>query len=344
MFNADSTVPVNLPSITTIDTHTGGEPLRIVLSDFGSLAGDNLLEKRRSFITQHDGLRTGLMLEPRGHGGMYGAIVLPPTSKDADFDVFFLNTEGYSPMCGHAIIAIAVVGLSTNILGHFDQARGLVLNTPAGKTYARLESTGTAGVPQAFFKNVPSFVYAMDLELDVPSVGKIKVDIAFGGAFYAIVNAADFDVEIVPEHALQLIERARLVKRAVLANVKIEHPLHSELSSLFGVIFTGKAHDAKHHSRNVNIYEDTGIDRCSTGTGLSARCALHIAKGELKLHETIEVESIIGSVMTVQGLEGTTFGKYDAVVPEIGGTAHITGKHELYFDPADPYKNGFAMG
>ena len=341
-FNLNWVPPAHVNTITAIDTHTSGEPLRVILSGLPPIMGRTVLEKRRTFMKDFDYLRTGLLWEPRGHKDMYGA-VLSLSAGEADLDVFFINTAGYSPMCGHAILAIAAIAFSTDILGRYDLSQELVLHTPAGLNYARV-AVGEDGVVQAFFKNVPSFVYLMDEKVKVPQLGTVRFDVAFGGAFYAIVDSASLNLNLDAADAKSLVEQAQLIKKSILDAFKIEHPFEAELNSLFGVIFTGKAHDGRHHSRNVNVFEDSGVDRSPTGTGLSARCALHLARGEIKMNEIMTVESIIGSTMTVRGIGKTIVGMYEAIIPEIGGTAHITGRHEFYFDPADPYKKGFTLG
>ena len=292
-------------------------------------------------MDHYDHLRTGLLREPRGHADMYGAILTHSTGG-ADFDVFFINTEGYSPMCGHAIIAITKVVLETGIIKKLDTNSELVINTPAGRNYARA-IIENGQVLEVFFKNVPSFVYLQHQRVTVIGLGEVSFNLAFGGAFYALVDAEQLQLILTDQHYGALIDHGRRIKQAILADFEIQHPYEPDLSSLFGVIFTGAPHDSKNHSRNVNVFEDGVVDRSPTGTGVSARAALHFAKGELRLGETITIESIIGSTMTVKAVEETTFGPYMAVVPEVGGTAHITGINEAYFDPKDPLRAGFIL-
>lgn len=331
--------PSHWRRITTIDTHTGGEPLRIVTSGLPAIRGRTVLEKRRYFMEHYDHLRTGLLREPRGHADMYGA-VLTPSADDADLDVFFLNTEGYSPMCGHAVLAIAKVAIETGLVRKPGPAPELAINTPAGRNHARAV-VEDGEVRQVFFRNVPSFVYRRDQRIDVPGLGPVSFDVAFGGAFYAIVEAQPLRLGLMAEHYGALRDSGRRIKAAILDTLKIEHPFEPDLSSLFGVIFTGPAETAGHHSRNVNVFEDGEVDRSATGTGVSARAALHVARGELDLEQTITIESILGSTMTVRVLERTRFGPYDAIVPEVGGTAHIMARQEAFFDPRDPFADGF---
>jgi len=331
--------PSQWSPITSIDTHTGGEPLRIVTSGLPPIQGRTVLEKRRYFMENYDHLRRGLLREPRGHADMYGAILTRP-ADDADLDVFFINTEGYSPMCGHAILAITKVVFETGLIRKPGNRPELVINVPPGRNYARaVVESGV--VTHASFRNVPSFVYLKDKTVDVPGLGVVAFDVSFGGAFYAIVEASSVNVGLTAEHYNTLIDYGRRIKRAVVANFPIVHPFEPDMSSLFGVIFTGPAQVAGNHSRNVTIFEDGEVDRSATGTGVSARAALLHATGRLRVNRRITIESILGSTMTVEPVEAVKYGDYEAVIPEVGGTAHIMGKSELYFDPQDPFKAGF---
>ena len=331
--------PAHWLRVTTIDTHSGGEPLRIVTSGLPEIKGRTVIEKRRYFMENFDSLRRGLLREPRGHADMYGAILTPP-ADDADLDVFFINTEGYSPMCGHAILAITKVVLETGIVRKSGERPELVINVPPGRNFAKA-IVEHGEVRHASFQNVPSFVYLRDKQVDVPGLGSVTFDVAFGGAFYAIVDAGPLKVGLTAEHYNTLIDFGRRIKRAVLAHFPIEHPFEPDLSSLFGVIFTGEADNSSNHSRNVTIFEDGEVDRSATGTGVSARAALLCAQGKLHLDQRITIESILGSTMTVEAVKNVKFGPYDAVIPEVGGSAHITGQSELCFDPRDPLNAGF---
>ena len=326
--------PAHWTRITTIDMHTGGEPLRVIVDGLPPLEGKTVLEKRRYFREHYDHLRTGLMWEPRGHADMYGAVITP--SLDADFDVFFLHNEGYSTMCGHAIIALTKLVVET---GLHDQT-SVTFNVPAGKIHATATIEGDK-VSKASFRNVPSFLYLSDKAVNVPGIGDVRFDIAYGGAFYAFVEANQLDLNLVPENHNALIDHGRRIKQAVKNQFPVEHPFENDLSFLYGTIFTAPPKDSKHHSRNVCIFADGELDRSATGSGVSARAALHHAKGELQLNQKITIESILGSTMSVEVVETTKFGPYDAVVPEVSGKASFTGRNEFYFDPDDPFREGF---
>jgi proline racemase len=324
--------------VAAIDMHTGGEPLRVFVSGLPEIRGTTVLEKRRFFRDNYDHLRTALLWEPRGHADMYGAIITP--SADADADVFFLHNEGYSTMCGHAIIALTRFLTETGMIRKTGPLQEIVLNVPAGRVRARALMEKERHV---VFRNVPSFVYRQDQYVDVTGFGTLRYDVAYGGAFYAFVEAADLGLPLTPDRLPALIDAGRRIKAAVMSALEITHPFEPELSFLYGTIFTAKAHHPDRHSRNVCIFADGEVDRSPTGTGVSARAALHHARGELATGRTITIESIVGSTMTVEAVATTIFGPYPAVIPEVGGCAYFTGRNELWMDPEDPFRKGFFL-
>ena len=326
--------PEHWRRITTIEMHTGGEPLRVIVHGLPSIEGRTVLEKRRFFHQHYDDLRTGLMWEPRGHADMYGAVLT--SSTDADFDVFFLHNEGYSTMCGHAIIALTKLVVETQMVDKHE----ITFNVPAGRIVARA-SVSSGKVTEASFRNVPSFLYLRDQRVDVDGIGSVEFDVAYGGAFYAFVSAQAVGLELTPENFERIIDYGRRIKHGVMNQFPINHPFEEDLSFLYGTIFTAPAINPAHHSRNACIFAEGELDRSATGSGVSARAALHFAKGELGLNERVTIESILGSTMSVEVVEVTQFGPYDAVIPQVSGTASITGRNEFYFDPDDPFRNGF---
>lgn len=332
--------PQDWLTIKTIDLHTGGEPLRVYTDGLPEIKGNTILEKRRYFRDNYDFIRTGTMFEPRGHADMYGAIIIEPTTEDADFGTFFLHNEGYSTMCGHAIIALTKLVLDTGMITKKGDEPELIINAPPGKIYAKaFRKNGI--VEKVSFKNVPSFLLLKDEEVDVPEIGKVKFDVSFGGAFYAFCDADKLGLKMDESDYNRLIDYGRKIKYAVMDKYEIKHPFEEDLSFLYGTIFTGKAYDSSHHSRNVCIFAEGEVDRSPTGSGVSARAALHHAKGELKVNEKITIESILGTLMDVEVVETTEYGPHNAVIPEVTGTASITGQNEFYFDPSDLLKDGF---
>lgn len=331
--------PDHWQKIKVIDMHTGGEPLRIPIDGLPEIKGNSVLEKRRYFQHRYDHLRTGLMFEPRGHADMYGAIVSAPTTPEADFDVFFIHNEGYSTMCGHAVIALTKFAFETDLIEKRNPAQ-LTINVPAGAIHA--EAIIKEGkVIGSSFLNVPSYLYLKDQQVNVPGIGNIRFDVAFGGAFYAFVEAAPLNLALDAHHYNQLIDYGRRIKYAVMDNFDIQHPSEPDLSFLYGTIFTDTPENEHHHSRNVCIFAEGEVDRSATGSGVSARAGLHFSKGELAINQPITIESILGSTMSVEVVETLNFHGFDAVVPKVSGSAHFTGTSEFWFDPEDAYRKGF---
>jgi len=298
---------------------------------------------RRAYLRNHlDSLRTILMWEPRGHREMYGCIITEPVSREADLAVLFMHNEGYSTMCGHGIIAVATVAVETAVVEAVEPETRLTIDTPAGGVVARVKVEGGRARAVAF-RNVPSFALALNQEIEVPELGRIEYDLAFGGAFYAYVAAEQIGARCVEQESPALVEKGMAIKRAIMNNRQIIHPEEKDLGYLYGTIFVAPPLGSDAGSRNVCIFADGQVDRSPTGTGVSGRLAIHHARGEIGRGEPLTVESIIGTRFTGRVLGTTSVGRYSAVVPEVEGTAHITGRSEFWIDPADPLKNGFLL-
>jgi trans-L-3-hydroxyproline dehydratase len=334
--------PTDWMRIKTIDAHAAGEPLRVIVDGLPPLPGDTILEKRRYLKNNLDFLRTALMWEPRGHADMYGAVITEPVREGSDCGVIFLHNEGYSTMCGHGVIALATVLLETGMLEKVGEDPVIKMDTPAGLVTAVAHREGER-VTDVSFQNVPSFVYLKNQTVEVPELGQVRYDLAFGGAFYAFVEAEDLGVNLTPEDFRQLIDVGMRVKKAVMDSVSIRHPFEEDLGFLYGTIIVGKALRPEHHSRNVCIFANGEVDRSPTGTGVSARAAIHYSRGDLALGESFMVESIIGTCFTGRVAATADFGPYKAVVPEVTGSAHIVGKSEWLLDPRDPLREGFIL-
>jgi len=334
--------PADWLKITAIDAHTGGEPLRVITSGLPLIPGATILEKRRYAREHFDHLRTALLWEPRGHADMYGCIVTEPVTPDGTLGVLFLHNEGFSTMCGHGVIALTKVALDTGMIQTADTHPVIRMDTPAGRVTA-LARRENGRVVEVSFHNVPSFVYARDKIVHVPGIGWLRYDVAFGGAFYAFCRAEEIGVELTAKNFRQLIDIGMRIKLVVMTSLPIQHPFEKDLGFLYGAIIVGPPHDPKHHSRNVCIFADGEVDRSPTGTGVSARVALHHARGEIKINEPIVIESILGTCFTGEVVETTKFGPYDAVIPKVTGTAHIIGRNELLIDPSDSLRHGFIL-
>ena len=325
--------------VKTIDAHAAGEPLRLIVDGFPSPRGRTMLEKRAWAQKHLDHLRRALMLEPRGHADMYGALLTEPVTPGAHAGVLFMHNEGWSTMCGHGVIALATVALEVGLLSMRDVVR---LDTPAGRVTARPRREG-ARVRSVAFENVPSFVVSLDDRVSVPGIGDVRYDLAFGGAYYAFVEAASLGLEMTPERFRDLIAAGSAIKRAVMAAREIRHPVERDLSFLYGTIFTGPAVGAGADSRNVCVFAEGEVDRSPTGTGVSARVAIERARGRLQPGKPFVVESIIGTRFTGRIARDLEWEDYDAVVPEIEGSAWITGRNEILISPDDPLAEGFIL-
>jgi trans-L-3-hydroxyproline dehydratase len=338
--------------LRAIDAHTGGEPLRVVTSGWPDIPGESILARRRFAQENHEALRRALMWEPRGHADMYGCLLTDPATPDGDVGVLFLHNEGYSTMCGHGIIGLVKVGLDCGLfdaesLDSDSAGRPIVkIDTPAGRVTATAhlgEGVDPPRVDRVSFHNVPSFVLEPDLEVDVAGFGRVRCDIAFGGAFYAYVDARDLGLSIDPGSCAGLIDAGRRVKRAVSEQYEIVHPEGDpDLNFLYGTIFVQEG-EGEVHSRNVCVFAEGEVDRSPTGTGVSGRAAIHHHRGELSRGETITIESLIGSTFDVAIASETEVGGLRAIVPEVTGTAHVTGRHEFLIDPEDPLGEGFFL-
>lgn len=328
--------------IQTIDAHTGGEPLRIIISGYPELKGKTILEKRKNAKDDFDNFRKALMWEPRGHADMYGAIIVEPDSVDSHFGVIFIHNDGYSTGCGHAVIALTKVFVETGLIPITDPETEVRMDVPSGfiRSFAKVKN---GKVKSVRFQNVPSFVQKLNAEINVPRLGKIKYDLAFGGAFYAVVDVDQVGLDCSKKSYNDLIKAGMIIKHAIMEEVEMNHPTEPEMNYLYGTIFTGPPKDARNHSRNVCIFAEGEVDRCPTGTGVSARAAIHYARNEIVNEETLTIESILGSNFHVKVLKTTTLGDYESVIPEVCGNAFITGKNTFWINPEDPLKDGFIL-
>lgn len=323
--------------IHTIEAHTAGEPLRVITAGFPELPGDTVLARRAYCKAHHDDLRRMLMLEPRGHADMYGALLMPPATPDGDVGVLFLHNEGYSTMCGHGILALTKVGLEG---GLFEADPSAVrIDTPAGRVVAQAEFD-RGRVRRVSFRNVPSFV-DRELAVEVPGLGRVDCTVAYGGAYYAYVDAVSLGLELQPRNVDEIVRQGTAIKRAVAAACELRHPDgDDDLNFLYGTIFVAPQKGA--HSRNVCVFADGEVDRSPTGTGVSGRAAIHHAQGELG-DEWITIESILGTRFDVRVAGVTEVGDRRAIVPEVRGQAFVTGRAEYWLDPDDPLGEGFLI-
>ncbi|MFN0727984.1 proline racemase family protein [Polaribacter gochangensis] len=332
--------------IKTIDMHTGGEPLRVIVDGFPELKGNSVLEYRRFCKENYDDLRTALLFEPRGHADMYGCILVPPNDEDGDFGIIFLHNEGYSTMCGHAIIAISTLAVKMNWIKVKEGENILKIDAPCGRitSFTTVKNSQVIGVR---FHCVPSFVVGLDRTVKVEGLGNVTYDLAYGGAFYAYVDMAknNFSFDLSTASYRALIANGMKIKNAVMkADKEIVHPFENDLSFLYGTIFIDNNKQVSgNDSRNVCIFAEGEVDRCPTGSGVSGRMAIHKTRKEIDFGETITIESITDSVFKGSVISEENYGPFTSVIPQVEGTAHVTGIHTFVIDPKDPMKNGFIL-
>lgn len=318
---------MSFESISTTDYHTAGEPFRIVTGGVPPLAGATVLERRRWAAEHLDHVRRLLVDEPRGHADMYGAFVTEPDDGAADLGVVFFHNAGYSTACGHGTIALVTWALESGRLPSADGVREVGVDVPSGRL--RTWATVTDGnVTSVRFRNVPAFV----LRRGVEAAG-CRVDVAFGGAFYAIAPAP---VPLRRERLAELIARGRAVKEALGRTGGVDHPLEPELSGVYGVIWT-------EGDRNVTIFADGEVDRSPCGSGTSARLALLDAAGELPRGDALRHRGIVGTEFVGRVVGDAEVAGIPAVLTEIEGSAHLTGRHEFVLEPDDPLGTGFLL-
>jgi len=345
----------NFLTINTLECHTGGEPLRIITHGFPELKGNTILAKRRDCQENYDDLRRALMFEPRGHADMYGAIITQAERDDSHFGAIFIHNEGYSTMCGHAVIALAKCAVESGVIVQTGEVTDVVIDVPCGQIRAKAfaqEFPKNSIITKVSFDSVPSFVFAEKQSVEVDGIGTVNFDIAFGGAFYAYVQALSLGLTLTPTHQGSLIDHGRRIKDAIIKKISVKHPFETDLSFLYGVIFmqensVDSISTNAIHSRNVCIFADGELDRSPTGSGVSGRIALHVAKAEVPLQQSIIIESILGSQFKVQATKHIKYGtdeqSYDAVIAQVTGDAFVCGKAQWLINQNDPLKHGFLL-
>jgi 4-hydroxyproline epimerase len=328
-------------TFSCIDAHTCGNPVRVVMGGGPPLAGASMSERRQHFLAEFDWIRTGLMFEPRGHDMMSGSILYPPTRPDCDVAILFIETSGCLPMCGHGTIGTVTVAVEQGLVR--PKTPGVLrLDTPAGLVIAEYEQKGEY-VESVRLTNVPGFLHSTGLEAECPGIGTIRVDVAYGGNFYAIVEPQPGYRDMADFTAGQLVQMSPVLRRNLNARYTFQHPENPTIKGLSHILWTGAPKAPEAHARNAVFYGDKAIDRSPCGTGTSARMAQLAAKGKLKVGDSFVHESIIGSLFRGRLKEAAKVGNCEAVVPSVEGWARITGYNTIFIDDRDPYKHGFQV-
>ena len=332
---------MNKGTFFCIDAHTCGNPVRLVTSGHPNLKGKTMSEKRSHFLKEYDWIRQGLMFEPRGHDMMSGAFLYPPCSEDADASILFIETSGCLPMCGHGTIGAITAGLEGGLLQSKVPGK-LKIDVPAGQINVEYQMTGKK-VDWVKIYNIASYLAHRDIEIEVPELGKIKLDIAYGGNFYAIVEPQDNYPGLENFTPDQILKYSPLIRQIAGKAVECIHPEDPSVNGLSHVLWTGKPQKSDSSAANAVFYGDKAIDRSPCGTGTSARMAQLFTKGLLEqgqdfVHESIIGSQFVGRVERVTEIEGIT-----AIMPSIQGWARVTGNNQITIDDDDPYAIGFQL-
>ncbi|MGE5485518.1 MAG: proline racemase family protein [Ignavibacteriales bacterium] len=329
--------------VTTIDTHTVGEPTRTIIGGVPHIPGRTMSEKMLYLRDNCDSFRTMLMYEPRGHGVMSGAIISEPCDPAADVGVVYIEVGGYLPMCGHDTIGCCTAMVEAGIVPVTEPETIVKLDTPAGLVVAKVAVENNVA-KSVTFKNVPSFVMVPQAKVEVPGFGALTVDISWGGNPYAILEASKVGLTIDPSEAGEIVRVGNIIKDAINAQVKIFHPEKPYVDTVTHVEFYGPAKHPEAHAQNAVVFPPGAIDRSPCGTGTSAKVALMHSRGELEVGQEFVYESIIGTTFRARVIGETTIGPYKAVIPEVTGSAYVTGINQFVVDPDDPLKDGFLLG
>jgi trans-L-3-hydroxyproline dehydratase len=324
--------------------HTAGEPVRIVEEGYPELEGLTILEKRRDALERFDDYRRMLMLEPRGHDGMYGVIPTAPCAPGADLAVLFTHQEGYSTMCGHATIAIGRWAVDSGRVPARDGRVSFGLEAPCGVVQVEVEQDGDGA--RVAFESVPSFAYRLDCEVELPGFGRVRFDIAFGGAFYAILPASRLGLSLMETALPDLVAAGVAITDAVRKAIPIAHPTEPDLGFLYGTILTDDVPVGAPGGRasyNLCIFAEGQIDRSPTGSGVTARIALAAAKGEMEPGQACEIRGVSGQgfVGTLASVSSGPDGPISRV--KVAGRSYYSGRAEFLAEPADPFGDGFTL-
>lgn len=331
-------------SIHAIDSHTVGEPTRIITSGIPKIPGRTMAEKKQYLEKNLDYIRTAVMNEPRGHNDMFGSILMEPVSDKANFGIVFMDGGGYLNMCGHGSIGAASAIVETGMVDVVEPVTKVVLEAPAGLIEANVRVENDT-VKEATITNVPSFLYKSDVQIYVPNFGMITLDIAYGGSFFAIVNIAQdsINLDICVENAHEIKELGMKIRDEVNKSITVAHPYLTHIKTVDLVEFYGPAKNPKATMQNVVVFGAGQIDRSPCGTGTSAKLATLVAKGKLKLNEEFVYESITGTMFTGKAIEKVKIGEYDGIIPQITGRAYVTGFNHFIINDEDPLKYGFKL-
>ncbi len=325
-----------------IDAHTCGNPVRVVAGGGPPLDGATMSEKRQDFIARYDWIRTGLMFEPRGHDVMSGTILYEPMREDTDCALLFIETSGCLPMCGHGAIGTVTVLIEEGLVTPRREGR-LVFEAPAGVIEAEYARDNSGNVIEVKLRNVPSFLYRTGLSVEVPGLGPLAFDVAYGGNFYAIIEPQPSYAGLDAVSAGDIQRLSPVIRRLINEKYEFVHPENPTITGLRHVLWAGPPHHPEADARNAVFYGEKAIDRSPCGTGTSSRMAQLAARGDLEVGDSFVHESIIGSLFHGRVEAAARVGDLDAIVPSIAGQAWITGHNTIFLDDRDPFVKGFSV-
>ncbi|MFI1963116.1 proline racemase family protein [Streptomyces pathocidini] len=331
----------SIRTISVVDSHTEGMPTRVVTGGVGPISGDSMAERRRHAVEHLDGLRRFLVDEPRGHSAMSGAILQPPTRLDADWGVLYIEVSGFLPMCGHGTIGVATVLVETGMVPVTEPETTVRLDTPAGLVEARV-AVRDGRAEKVTLRNVDAFALDLDATVEVPGLGEVRYDMAYGGNFYAIVELDGIGLPFDRARKEEILAAGLSIMRVVNERNRPVHPVDPLIGGCKHVQFLAPDSTAR-HSRNAMAIHPGWFDRSPCGTGTSARMAQLHARGALPLNTDFVNESFIGTKFTGRLLETAEVGGVPAVVPEFSGRAWITATANHLLDPSDPFPHGFVL-
>jgi 4-hydroxyproline epimerase len=324
-----------------VDAHTCGNPVRVVAGGQPPLEGATASARRQDFLARYDWIRTGLMFEPRGHDMMSGSLLYPPTRDDCDLGIVFIETSGCLPMCGHGAIGTVTVAIERG-LATPKSPGALRLDTPAGVVEASYILAGEH-VEAVRIRNVPAFLHSEGIAIDCPGLGRLVLDVAYGGNFYAIVDPQESFDDLSALSPGEILRLSPIVRRLINEAVVPVHPEDETIRGVSHVMWTGRPTRDEAHGRNAVFYGDRAIDRSPCGTGTSARMAQLAAKGRLAVGDEFVHESIIGSLFKGRVEGDAKVGNHAAIVPSIEGWSRITGLNTIFIDDRDPFAHGFQV-
>lgn len=327
-------------NIHVIDSHTMGEPTRIIVGGTPRVKGETMAKKKEYLINELDYIRTSAMHEPRGHNDMFGSIITSPTNSKADFGIVFMDGGGYLNMCGHGSIGAATVAVETGMVDMVEPITKVNLDTPAGLIAADVH-VADGSVKGVSIVNVPAFLYKRDVSVEVEGLGQISFDISFGGSFFAIINAKELGLKVEKEYVSEIKKIGMQLLKELNEKVEVVHPELEHINTIDLIEIYEEPATEKDNYKNVVVFGQGQFDRSPCGTGTSAKMATLYSKGLLEKNEEFIYESILGTKFKGEIIGKTKVGDYEAIIPKITGAAYITGFNQLVIDSKDPVKHGF---